>query len=173
MTLKLQARPSENDTSYALRMPEIEELAHWVNERARETLASDGEHALMFFLVGGDGQIRPQLVDATTRDEMPEALNRIADEVKRGEATAVVVVGEAWTAPSESVQAGGVAESLEARDILFVAALNAGGGELTLETPVRRDDDQSVTLGETQTTDTHSLFLNPVRRLWGLNQAEG
>ncbi len=153
-------------------MSELEELAHWINERARETLESDGEHALMFFLVGGDGQIHAQLVGATTRDEMPEALNRIADEVKRDEAIAVVVVGEAWTAPSESVQANSVAESLAARDVLFVAALNATGEELTLETPVQRHDDQHVSLGETETTNGHSLFLNPVRLIWGLDQVD-
>jgi hypothetical protein len=118
------------------------------------------------------GRYGPQLVDAATRDEMPEALNRIADEVRRGEATAVVVVGEAWTAPHASAQVGGPAESLEAGDILFVAAINAGRDELTLETPVRRDEAQRVTLGETETTRTSSVFLNPVRRLWGLNQTE-
>jgi hypothetical protein len=50
--------PSKSDASYASQMPEIEELARWINERARETLTTDGEHALMFFLVGGDGQVR-------------------------------------------------------------------------------------------------------------------
>jgi hypothetical protein len=30
-----------------------------------------------------------------------------------------------------------------------------------------------VTLGETETTGGHSLFLNPVRLLWGLDQVDG
>jgi hypothetical protein len=93
---------------------ETEEFAFWINERARETLTRDGEHALMFFLRAPDGRIRPQLVGATTRDEMPAALARIADQVEREQADAVVVVGEAWTAPVDAVKAGEVANSLHA-----------------------------------------------------------
>jgi hypothetical protein len=64
---------------------ETEEFAFWINERA-----------------------------ATTRDEMPAALARIADQVEREQADAVVVVGEAWTAPVDAVKAGEVANSLHA-----------------------------------------------------------
>jgi hypothetical protein len=47
VVLNANARPF--DELLCSLMSELEELAQWINERARETLESDGEHALMFF----------------------------------------------------------------------------------------------------------------------------
>lgn len=154
-------------------MGTIEDLAYRINDRARAVLDEDGTHALMLFLRTPDGGVHPQLVGGATRDEMPKALSRIAEEVARREADGVVVVGEAWRAPIDPVAIGGAAESLQAEDILFVAALDAAGNELSLETPLRRTDDRHVTLGETEKTSSRSPFLNDVRRLWGITPTEG
>ena len=104
---------------------------------------------------------------------MPQALSQIADEVARNRADGVVVIGEAWRAPANDVPVGGIAESLSAQDILFVAALDSAGNELSLETVLQRIDDARVVFGETERTATRSMFLNGGRRVWGLEPARG
>ena len=150
-----------------LRVTDIEDLAYWINERARETLLADGTHAGMFFLRTANG-VSPQLLGGTTRSEMPEALKAIAEAVEREQADGVVVVAEAWSAPIDDLPEGGAAESLHARDILLVTALDSHGTALALETSLHRLDDEHVELGPTVQTESQSIFLNSVRRLWGL-----
>lgn len=153
-------------------MPDIAELAIWINERAKTMIVDEGTHAPMFFLVTSDGRVQPQLVEAGSRDEMPEALAEIAASAKRERAVAVVVVGEAWAAPRHAVPAEGVAESLHAHDILLVAALDVDGNETALQTPIERFDDQRVAVGETTESDIRTALLDPVRRLWGLRPSD-
>jgi hypothetical protein len=88
--------------------------------------------------------------------------------LKREQADGVVVVAEAWSAPIDELPEEGAAESLHARDILLVTALDSEGNEVDLETSVHRLDDDHVELGVTVRTDSQSVFLDGVRRLWGL-----
>jgi hypothetical protein len=150
----------------------IEDLAYRINELARQTLERDGAHALMCFFRTPDGRVEPALIGAPTREEMPAALSRITGEVAERDADGVVVVGEAWRAPIADVAAGGVAESLSAQDILFVAALDSAGNEVLLETVVQRSDDDCVVLEETERTTSRSVFLNGAQSLWGLETFE-
>jgi hypothetical protein len=156
------------DTITKSEPPSLSELVVSINATAREILQESGEHALTAFVVSSAGDVQPRLLDARNRDEVPVALARLADAVAREGAVAVAVAGEAWAAPADAIPEGGVAESLHARDLLLVAAVDSGGNEITLATPVIRRGDQAVDLGETRTSTERLAALDPVRRVWGL-----
>ncbi len=138
--------------------PSLEDLAGWVNGRARDLVLRDGTHDTTVLLRLPDGALQTQIVggDGGT---LADVLEAIADEAELVDAQAVVVVAEAWSAANPD---------REPREVLLVAGVDRDGDHVVLETPLeRRPTHREV--GETARTDTPTVLLDGVRRRWGLD----
>ena len=147
-------------------------MACHLNGIARSVLEEDGEHVPMFFLRFADGHVEVrQFEDASERPVGPRRAREMADAVRASNATAIVMVSEAWSAPEELIpDGGGAGDAADARDVLLLVALGSDGTTVTLVTPIRRLDDGALHLGETdeEGSESHAYVLDEVRRVWGI-----
>jgi hypothetical protein len=144
----------------------LRDFATQLNETAIATLKQDGEHAAMFFLRSESGEVQPFLFG--TDEHRGRILSQAAADAS---ATVVGVIAEAWTAPGSAVPDGGrVRESADRRDILLVAALDRGGDQIVLETPVIRRRFRQTDVEKTSERDRafHFAIFDETRELWGL-----
>jgi hypothetical protein len=152
-----------HDNGHEQAMPEFADIAEWLSEQACVALADDGGHASVVFLGLPDGKVRAQRFDATGQHDVADAWSRVATWAKGVGANAVYFVAEAKRAADDEA-----AEIDEEEDVLLFAALNADGIEVRHETPFTRDDEGSVTLGETERSEDVAVPFNEFRELWGL-----
>ena len=136
--------------------PALEDLAAWINGRAREVVLQDGTHDTTVLLRLADGSVQTQIVggDGGTLSDVLEAVADAADLV---DAQAVVVVAESWSAANPEREPG---------EILLVAGVDREGDAVTFETPLTRHETHRE-LGETARTDAQTVLLDEVRRRWG------
>jgi hypothetical protein len=157
---------SEDDRS------QLVDLVQHLNRVARSVIEEDGEHAAMFFLLVGGGNLEAHLFSEATERPVGEARGReVAEAVEATGADAVVSVSEAWSAAADAVPAdGGAGDAADARDVLLVAGIDRAGNTIVLETPVTRLADGSVELGDAEEHQAGYAinFLAPVRTIWSL-----
>lgn len=149
-------------------------MARHLNGIARSVLEEDGEHVPMFFLRLEDGRVEVrQFEEAPERPVGQLRARELADAVRTSNATAIVMVSEAWSAPEDSIpDGGGAGDASDARDVLLLVALDCDGTTVTLETPIWRLADGALRLGDTdeQGSESQVYVLNEVRGVWGLEE---
>jgi hypothetical protein len=144
--------------------PRFVDLVQWLVDESRLALAEEGVHASVVFLGMPDGTVRAQRFDATGQHDVAAAWGRVATWAKGVGANAVYFVAEAKRGHGDDEHAEPELEE----DVLVLSALSAEGEEATFETPFERDDEGSVTLGETESSDVVAVTFNEFRELWGL-----
>jgi len=148
----------------------LDRFASWINDRARHVLLEDGGHAAMFLLMTPDGAVHVERFGGAR--ERPVGAFRartMAEAVRRTSADAIALISEAWSAPEDSVPAGGGAgDSTRARDILLVAAIDRSGGQIVFETAIHRGADDSIEIGDSRRFATgYDLgIFDEVRAVW-------
>lgn len=146
------------------------DFARWLNEQAKATIADDGEHTAMFFVRLPDGRVRPQLFDHDEQRPVGERrAEQMATAVRMTGADTIAFVSEAWAAQEDTVpEGGGAGNSVEAMDVLVVAALDREDNLVVFETPIHRAVDGSAELGESaRMPDEYQVTVfDPVREIW-------
>ena len=123
----------------------------------------------MFFLRLPSGDVQVSLFGEAARPVGEARALEMAEAVRLSGADAVAFVSEAWSARPEAVpRHGDAGDALDAQDVLIVAAVDARGNSIALETPVQRQADGTVALGDTidhADQATVSVF-DDVRAIW-------
>jgi hypothetical protein len=143
--------------------PRFVDIVDWLRDQSAVALAEEGEHASVVFLGLPDGHVRAKPFDATTQEEVAEEWGRVATWAKGVQANAVYFIGEA---KREDEDTG------EEEDVLFFAGLNSEGEEAAYETPFGRNEDGTITLGESEPSDDAAVPFIEFRELWGLPPLE-
>lgn len=135
--------------------PSLEDLAIWINGRARDLVLQQGTHDTTVLLRLPDGSVQTKIVggDGGTLADVVQA---VADEADAVDADAVVVVAEWWSAANPTQDPG---------EVLLVSGVDRAGEAITLETPLTRHPDRREA-GETARTDVQTVLLDEVRRRW-------
>ena len=112
-------------------------------------------------------ELRPQ-----DRSEKYLIWSKVADEVKRNGAKAIIAISEAWLGKQDpkfpDPPAG---ESPDQNEALHLCAASADGVEFSYICHFKRIDG-SIVFGETDIIEDKkaSLFLEPIRKAWGISE---
>lgn len=165
------ALPTTSDRALHPYVPAIEH-ARYLHEMAKVAIRVDGIHWLIAFLYRDGRQLEMQVLATEDQQAKVVQMRRLAARVDRQGADTVVFTNEAWLAPmitnSGYPRAGlRAGEREDRREALFTYLLQRGEEPLMLLTPVSRDDDGGVVLGETEETAFQgSSIFGPVLRVW-------
>ena len=155
--------PKRTDASRA----SFRDTVEYFFEVAKRILQRDGFHLPLVFLFLPDGKVRTIGLDLEDQTDKYAAWPRVASEVKRYHAKAVISINEAWIAPLDETQPlRPASQSLERKEVLTIDGANIDGEEVSLMCTFEREDDQII-LGETE--DDYQFFrasFEPVKRVW-------
>lgn len=156
-------------TNYEDRPPEDpREKARFLHHEARRVFKTDGFHAGMFILSGGDGEGEIMMFAPADKREKFLIARRLADVVKANQYDLVVLISESWMVSlPENPGAYVEVEPMEGkREILGTWMESREGDRIAFASEILRDGD-SISLGEVMTLTAPSNVFEPVRHVWG------
>jgi hypothetical protein len=134
---------------------------------ARTVMEKDGYHGSFAFLFLPNGQMQLARLDPTDRVDKLLIWRKIAHEVERLRAYAVISISEVWIAKFDPANPNLSATDNPKRDeALALGALNSTGEYVSFRARIYRTGHE-VVLGDTQdASGGTSLYLDPVREVW-------
>ena len=134
----------------------------------RVMIEKDGYHVTTVFLIGGDRRPLLMQMDPHSQRDKYLLMRHVANEVERHAATAVIMIGEAWTAKFDPSRPFARAQDSKDRgEILSAMLVRKDGNALHLAAEIRRDSDGNVRLGETTEVIMEELSMfAPVYDVW-------
>lgn len=134
---------------------------------ARMVMNTDGVHYPMLFMMQDGKLIKNAQVDLSTHSTKLLAMKKLAVLAVELDADGVIMVGESWFSPLESIAPGNRAEdSLQRKEILTVYSLHKSGELVVLACDIGRVDGQPL-LGMTKRIDSPlPYFLEPFIEKW-------
>ena len=143
-----------------------EDIAASLFKVARQVFLKDGYHELIFFFFKKRKLLNMLVIRPENRAQKYLLMRRVAQEITKQEADAVVHLGEVWTAPSELVKPYQHAVDLPVREEALAATLVTKHGDpIKLVATIHRGPD-GLTLGETDVLRVPALFwFAPVYKL--------
>lgn len=155
--------------------PDPFRVAERALELAKVMLQRDGGLATVAMLLGATGELfgSYQLVH-DDQQEKHLMMRKVAVEVQRTGATAVVLIAEAWLARPDTVPSGGrAADAPDREEAVLVHVATADGRARSMGHRFRRNDDKIIFDAEPWTNDHDEAsaaltlgVLEPVRAAW-------
>lgn len=159
-------RVSMDDLVTAERSEGVRGVAEFFFELARVMLKTDGYHIPMAFLILPNGDMQQCVIPAASVTEQRLVWTRMAEEVERIGATAVISISETWGAPYDSEHPNRPPAASPSRfEGLELAVLSLAGDEFIFVCRFERADG-GIELGDTEEVSGSAAFLDPVRRVW-------
>jgi hypothetical protein len=145
-----------------------EEIASSLFANAQKLFLKDGYHISIFFLFKKRSLVKLFEVRSENRAQKYLLMRRVASEVTRHGADAVVHLGEVWTAPADSLKPYQFAVDSPVREEALEATLvRKHGDPINFVAPIHRTP-EGVKLGETDVIRDPALFsFAPVYEAWG------
>lgn len=142
-------------------------LAHYLFERARTILQTDGHHGFFVFLVSPSSTL--QIIQLIPQDQGDKyrMWREVAARVARSDAVGVIALGEVWVARIDTAHPlRHAAQSPDRTEGLRLSAISKDGEELALFASFAREGGRII-LDETALEDPgETNFFEPVRRVW-------
>jgi len=142
-------------------------IAHYYMRLASRIMRTDGFHdplAILFRDKVPSGVIALRFENNSQKFAIWE---KVAREVAERGSDTIVVVGEAWTAPIDSLPRYGRAEeSLERREVLNIDVLTSTGEYIQLVSRIGRVAGSAIVTPPRETESGVPYYLNPIMEHW-------
>jgi len=141
---------------------------------ARKLFITDRHHVTVAFLLRGGRPVRIARLQLDEHGEMYLIMRWLANEVVRQDADAVILLGEVWKAPVESVgRYQGAADSPQRMEALSATLVTKTGEPITLSASIERVGTE-VSLGTTEPQRGGAVFaFAPIYSAWGREIPKG
>ena len=145
-----------------------EEIAASLFANAKKIFLKDGYHISIFFLFKKRKLVKLFEIRSENQSQKYLLMRKVANEVTRHGADAVVHLGEVWTAPADSLKPYQNAVDSPVREEALEATLvRRQGDPINFIAPIHRTH-EGVKLGETDVIRDPALFsFAPVYEAWG------
>jgi hypothetical protein len=148
-------------------------FARAVLELAKQMLPIDGSLVPIAFLLLPDRGLAPIVLNFADSTEKFLVWARVASDVARLGATAVVVVAESWFAPFDPVHPDRrAADAPERREAITVNAISQDGEDLAITQLFSRSEGKIIFEDAFDDTSGRSAFLDPIKRVWNKSAPE-
>lgn len=146
----------------------FKDLARWSFQMARHVFQIDGHHVPLFIFVQENKPISMMEGHAHDRAEKYLLMRRVAAEVRRLGADAVIAINEAWTASPDPDDPFKYPVDMPDRgELLLLCACSRAGEMFQIRAEITRTEGAPA-LGETAEQDGGALFMfAPVLEVWG------
>jgi hypothetical protein len=151
----------------------LKEIANLFFEWGKHILEVDGHHITLVAFIFSDYPISFMELRPEDRSEKYLMWSKVAEEIKRNGAKAILAISEAWVAPQDQQSPYRPAgESPDKEEALHLCAASASGEEFSFICKFKRIDGKIV-LGETNIIEGKSpFFFEPIRRVWGISEKQ-
>lgn len=151
----------------------LKDFANLIFEWGKHILEVDGHHITLVFFIFPDYSISLMELRPEDRSEKYLMWSKVAEEIKRNGAKAILAISEAWIAPQDQQfpyrPAG---ESPDKAEALDLCAASNSGEEISFICRFKRIDSKIV-FGKTNIIEgKNAFFLEPVRRVWGISEKQ-
>ncbi|MFQ5799296.1 MAG: hypothetical protein ACE5H0_11505 [Bacteroidota bacterium] len=147
--------------------PTLIEMAENFFEIGKKILKKDGHHNHIVILILPNGQASMLTLELKDRSEKYLGFFRVAEEVERTGAQALINIVESWIAPLDPSNPNQTATDWPNRlEVLTLSAISSQGEEYNLLARFEHRGEQ-IEIGPTQKAEgMGSSFLDPIRRVW-------
>lgn len=135
---------------------------------ARKMFTIDGHHITIAFLIKGAAMVSMAKLNFEEHGEKYLVMRKLANEVVKHGADAVIIIGEVWSARFDASKPYRRAvDSPEKNEFLSATLVSKRGNPVQLHAQIIRDN-TTVTLAETETfRDQAQIAFAPIYTIWG------